>query len=48
VAFVHQGDEADVALFVPGCSGFRATGVLGSGDDDEILIFEVFVNGLPT
>jgi hypothetical protein len=45
---VHQRYIGGLGLVVPGARDGFSAGVLGRGDDDEILVFQIFVNSLPT
>ena len=48
VVLVNQSYKRRLRLVVPrACDGF-ATGILGSSDDNEVLVLQLFINGLPT
>jgi hypothetical protein len=48
VVGIHQRYIGGLGLVVPGPGDGLAAGVLGRGDYDEILVFQIFVNSLPT
>ncbi len=45
---IDQRYVGGLGLVVPGSGNGLSARVLGSRDDDEILVFQIFVNSLPT
>jgi hypothetical protein len=48
VVGIDQRYVGGFGLVVPGARDGLSAGVLGGGDDDEILVRQIFVNSLPT
>lgn len=48
VVLVNQSYKRRFRLVVPGARDGFATSILGSSDDNEVLVLQLFVNGLPT
>lgn len=48
MVLIHQAHERDPGALVPRRGRRQALGILGRGDDDEVLVLKRCVNCLPT